>query len=104
MSYEAWLQETMADKVIDLRCRGLTVNRICDRTGIPAKIVKKILWDDGLMSRGNMTNPEKQAWLELHWNWQVKEPEKPKKEHMFRVVHPGDRGIRTPYRPDGIFR
>lgn len=48
-------------------------------------------------------------WLKKHWNWKLPQEQKAtvKKKHTkeskYRIVHKGDRAIRTRYRPDGRF-
>ena len=94
------------DRIVALRCKGCSPLGISKTTGLRLSYVNKVLAREGLLSSPEVIDPWIADFLHRNWHWIVKEPEKTPSEmrHKYRVVYRGQQGIRTMYRPDGIFR
>ena len=81
----------------------LTIMRL---TGRCRQTIRKILREAGYLppekKRTGLSDADR-MWLRRAWHWKLPESRRDR-SGTYRVVHPGDKGVRTPYRPDGKFR
>lgn len=100
-------------KVYELLTQGFSTQEIADQLGYHRTTIIKIrksLIDRGLLKepiRGSFTEKMIRKFFEehAHWEWDAEHAHLPKKPSKYRTVKKGEQGhLRTPYRPDGIFR
>lgn len=92
-------------RIIELYMAECTIQQITHETGRCRQAIRKILKNAGCLdeSRTEVYKAEDLAWLKKNWKWVIPENDR-SKAGKYRKVYPGDRGIRTPYRPDGKFQ
>lgn len=94
------------DHIIELYTNGASINAIALATGRCKATVKSILRGAGMIMSTTRLKEADVQYIKRHFpgrqGWNIPEP-KPKVS-KYRIVHPGDKGIRTPDRPDGRFR
>ena len=100
------LTEEAKKKIIAMRRNGATQKWIADKTGYSQATVRTVLVANGVDER--LEHERAVDWIKEHWGpWKMPKKKKVREveyRNGYRVVHVGDKGIRTPYRPDGIWR
>ena len=91
-------------EIEDMLWDGIDTRIIAAKLKMSASIINSIRREMGLIEKAEETKLTLYQWLRTHWNWKIENPPKKKTSGKYRVVKKGEKGIRTPYRPDGIFR
>lgn len=104
------MQETSeAEKelIVRLYREGWKLTYIVEKSGRCMTTVKKILRKNGYLLEEGKYHDADILWIRRHFpgrdGWSIPEPP-PEEPGPYRKVHPGDKGIRTQYRPDGRFQ
>lgn len=99
-------------KIYDLLKEGYNTSEIADELGmvpqtvqaIRRRMINKGLIKEPVWKRSRQSEISMRKWLNAHWHWKIENPPK-KTTGKYRVVKKGEKGhLRTPYRPDGIFK
>ena len=105
------MQETSEeekDLIIRLYQEGWKVTDIAEKSGRCVTTVKKFLRKAGLIVNTSKYHDVDVLWIRRHFpgrdGWSIPEPPEEEQTGPYRKVHPGDKGIRTQYRPDGKFK
>lgn len=105
------MQETSTeeqDLIIRLYREGRKIKDIAEESGRCVTTVKKFLRKAGLLLNTSKFPDADVLWIRRHFpgrdGWSIPEPPPEEQTGPYRKVHPGDRSIRTPYRPDGKYQ
>lgn len=100
------ISEEEKQRIIELYMAECTIQQITHETGRCRQTIRKILREAGCLppekKRTGLSDADR-MWLRRVWHWKLPEPRRDR-NGKYRVVHPGDKGVRTPYRPDGKFQ
>ncbi len=99
------------EKIQQMLIDGYETREISDTVGRSMAIIQTM--KRRMIMSGLLEEPDKSGetltalgiWLHKNWHFKKENPVKTVSESGYRVVRKGERGhLRTPYRPDGIFK